>query len=385
MNQTVSRRAIVIGGSLGGLFAATTLRAIGWHVDVFERSASELDSRGGGLVLQPDVLDAFRFAGIAHPGALGVPSRDRQFLDASGTVIARQRMPQTQTAWSMLYHTLRRSLPEGVVHAGVALTDVAQDGDYVEATLSNGDRIRADLLIGADGPQSTVRSLLLSGAQPAYAGYVAWRGLVPEATLDPQSTAQLADAFTFQDGVGHQLLTYLIPGDDGSTRPGERRWNWVWYRPLPAGAELDAVLTDRDGGQRTHSIPPGALQDTYRVRLRDDASRRLAPSLAALVQATDAPFMQIIQDYQAPQLVYGRVVLIGDAAFVARPHTGAGSGKAAANAVSLARSLQAHGHSIDSALSEWEAVELRIGQQLAQLGTMLGARIMGSVDARRRA
>ncbi|MBN3789141.1 hypothetical protein G3N94_19900 [Burkholderia sp. Ac-20353] len=265
------------------------------------------------------------------------------------------------------------------------MTDVTQHSDGVEAALSDGTRIRADLLIGADGPQSTTRALLLPGAQPAaqpaYAGYVAWRGLVPEAALDPQSTAQLADAFTFQEGAGHQLLTYLIPGDDGSTRPGERRWNWVWYRRLPAGAELDAALTDRDGAQRTHSIPPGALRDVYRAWLRDDTSRRLAPALAALVHAADAPFLQIIQDYQAPRLVYGRVALIGDAAFVARPHTGAGSGKAAANAVSLARSLQMHGHSIDDALAEWETVEWRNGQQLAQLGTMLGARIMGGGDA----
>ncbi|WP_035530774.1 hypothetical protein [Paraburkholderia sacchari] len=109
MTDQTSRRAVIIGGSLGGLFTAASLRAVGWTVDVYERSISELDSRGGGLVMQPDLLEAFRFAGIAHAPQLGVPSRDRQYLDASGAVLLRQRMPQAQTAWSVLYNTLRTS------------------------------------------------------------------------------------------------------------------------------------------------------------------------------------------------------------------------------------------------------------------------------------
>jgi 2-polyprenyl-6-methoxyphenol hydroxylase-like FAD-dependent oxidoreductase len=68
----MSPRALVIGGSLGGLLAANTLKTIGWRVDVFERSPHALDSRGGGIVLQPDALAALRFAGVGHTDALGV-------------------------------------------------------------------------------------------------------------------------------------------------------------------------------------------------------------------------------------------------------------------------------------------------------------------------
>lgn len=73
-------RALVIGGSLGGSFAATALRAVGWDVEVFERSPSAQSSRGGGIVLQPEVIGAFAFAGVvprrawhalARPAVLG--------------------------------------------------------------------------------------------------------------------------------------------------------------------------------------------------------------------------------------------------------------------------------------------------------------------------
>src|SRR5690349_2323829 len=96
-------RAIIAGGSLRGLFPATTLRAVGWDVAVFGRSPDALDSRGGGIVLQPDVLAAFRFAGVGHTDALGVRSGDRIYLDAEDEVIHRTWMPQTQTSWNMLY------------------------------------------------------------------------------------------------------------------------------------------------------------------------------------------------------------------------------------------------------------------------------------------
>lgn len=291
-------------------------------------------------------------------------------------------MPQAQTAWSVLYNTLRAGLPDGVVHSGVALSDFVQDGEGVEVILSNGQRVRADLLIGADGPHSTTRSLLLPDDFPDYAGYVAWRGLLPETAVDGATAAQLVDAFTFQSGDAHQLLTYLIPGEDGSTRAGERRWNWVWYRPLAAGTPLDAALTDRQGVQRALSVPPGALNGEAIARLRADAHEQLAPALAALIHATESPFLQIIQDYRAPRLVFGRAVLLGDAAFVARPHTGAGASKAAANAVALAQRLGEAEGTIDGALAQWEAVEWPSGIRLSDFGINLGRQIMGDARAR---
>ncbi|MFP3755748.1 FAD binding domain-containing protein [Cupriavidus sp. SIMBA_020] len=380
MHPTSTPRAVIIGGSLGGLFTALCLRATGWHVDVFERSPQALDSRGGGLVLQPDVADALAFAGAPLPEDFGVPSGGRIFVTRSGDV-RRVYMPQTQIAWNGLYGHMRQALGPRAVHAGETFLALRQHGARVTACFASGRTETADLLVAADGPLSTVRAQLLPGAAPAYAGYAAWRGVLPESAL-PDATRQLLhNTFAFEEGHGHQLLTYLIPGENGETAPGQRRQNWVWYRPLPGGPARDAALRDRVGHQHLHSLPPGVMRDGEIDGLRHAARRDLAPDLATLVTGTPDPFLQLIHDYEAPRMVFGRVVLTGDAAFVARPHTGAGAGKAAGNAVALGRALHANRGGIDAALSLWERTQLPAGAQLVRWGMALGTRIMGRHDA----
>jgi len=370
-------RALIVGGSLGGLLAATTLRASGWRVDVFERSPHALDSRGGGIVLQPDVLHAFHFAGIRPHGALGVASRDRIYLDRAGDVVRREYQPQTQTSWNMLHGTMRRALPDDRIHPGETLARIEQAGGQVRAHFASGRVETGDLLIGADGARSTVRSLVLPGTAPDYAGYVAWRGLVPEGDLDVQHRALLDGVFAFQhDEAQQMLLEYLVPGEDGSIAPGRRRWNWVWYRKVPQDA-LPALLTDRSGRPHAFSLPPGALPAAQAARLRADAAGLLAPQFNALVQGTKEPFVQAILDLAVPRMVFGRVLLLGDAAFVPRPHTAGGAAKAAANALALAQALQRSDQSIDARLREWEILQLRAGRALVDWGRRLGDGIMG--------
>jgi 2-polyprenyl-6-methoxyphenol hydroxylase-like FAD-dependent oxidoreductase len=378
MNASVKPRALIVGGSLSGLFTATTLRRAGWDVDVFELSPNELDSRGGGIVLQPDVLAAFRFAGVALPERLGVESGDRIYLDRDDNLIEQFYMPQTQTSWNLLYTTMKQALPAESLHAGEALTGFDTEGEQVVAHFATGRSERADLLIGADGARSSVRRVLLPEVAPSYAGYVAWRGLVPENALPQQAADVLRDRFTFQQGPGHSALAYLVPGEDGSTTPGERRWNWVWYRKQTRD-ELGQLLVDRDGKQRTFSMPPGATKDTDIDVLRATSGALLAPAFQALVASTQEPFVQAIQDLRVPRMVFGRVILLGDAAFVPRPHTAGSTAKAAANALALATTLASTPHTgaaLDGALAGWERAQLQLGIRMTDLGVSLGNRLM---------
>ena len=372
-------RALIIGGSLGGLFTAIALRKIGWRVDVFERSPHALDSRGGGLVLQPDVLNVFHFAGLARNAPLAVPSGDRIYLDSRGNVVQRGWQPQTQTSWNMLYTTMRSSLPDACVHAGETLASFEQEGGQVRARFASGRIETGDLLVGADGARSTVRELLLPGSHPTYAGYVAWRGLVPELALAASYRTLLDGVFAFQHEGDNMLLEYMVPGEDGATEPGQRRCNWVWYRKI-AAADLPAVLTDRAGRTHPFSLPPGALQASYAATLRADADRLLAPAFRALVHLTEEPFIQLIQDLEVPRMAYGRVILLGDAAFVPRPHTAGGSAKAAANALALAQALQRPGRALEQALREWERLQLQAGRAMTASGQRMGNQIMQLED-----
>ncbi|WP_341319526.1 FAD binding domain-containing protein [Paraburkholderia sp. IMGN_8] len=379
MRSLEKPRAVVVGGSLGGLLSATTLRAAGWDVDVFETSPNQLDSRGGGIVLQPDVLDALQFAGVALPDPPGVASGERIYLDREDTHVERLFMPQMQTSWSLLYRAMRNALPAASMHADETFVDFRMEGEQIVAQFESGRSERADLLIGADGIRSTLRRRLLPEVVPAYAGYVAWRGLVDEPDLPLRAADTLRDRFTFQQGEAHSALAYLIPGEGDSTVVGERRWNWVWYRKYSREA-LDALLVDRHGVARPFSLPPGTTRSADIAQLRADAKALLGPTFRALVDATEEPFMQPIVDLRAPKMVFGRVVLIGDAASVPRPHTAGSTAKAAANAHALALALSSTwqaGATIDSVLKRWENQQLQRGKLMTDLGVSLGDRLMG--------
>jgi 2-polyprenyl-6-methoxyphenol hydroxylase-like FAD-dependent oxidoreductase len=376
MNRPDARQALVIGGSLGGLFAATALRAIGWHVEIFERSPAVLDSRGGGIVLQADVLQHFRYAEIKPTHALGVRSHDRLYLDQAGTVVHREPMPQTQTSWNTLYNALLAAFPAEHYHRGKTLVDLTEHERQVTAVFDDGSSAEGDLLIGADGAGSTVRSLVLPGIQASYSGYVVWRGLVDEGALADFAKAPLYEDFVFQQDDESLMLEYRVPGVNGSVDPGERRFNWLWYLKAAPGLELDAVLTDRHGQRRRHSVPPGALATEQEAGIRERAERHANPAFRELIRQTRDIFVQAILDLDVPRMVFGRVVLTGDAAFVPRPHTAGSTAKAARNAMFLAQALD-DSADLDKALLAWEKQQLTEGKRMVDWGVRMGNRIMG--------
>lgn len=372
--HTPARRALVIGGSLGGLFIGNLLRRIGWQVDIYERSPHALDSRGGGIVLQPEVIEVFRRLGIdAGEVELGVASRYRTVLEPDGTVRSRRFAPQMQTSWSLIYSRLRAAFGEAGYQQGRTLVGIEQDAEArtVTARFADGSVETGDLLIGADGGNSTVRQQIWPEARPSYAGYLAWRGLVPESRM-PESTRQmLAGDFGFANNRGSHILGYLVPGEHNDTRPGHRFYNWVWYRVADARM-LAAVMTDRNGKVRGYSVPEGLLDERWLAHLQQDAEALLPEPFRAIVAATEQPFAQAIRDLASEHMVSGRIAILGDAGSIPRPHTAASTSKAAANALALADALQSAPADIAAALARWEPAQVAYGKALRRQGTETG-------------
>lgn len=365
-------RALVVGGSLGGLYAALALRDAGWAVDVFERSPHALDGRGAGIVVQPETVRYLEERGLLNTEAISTEARWRRYLGRDGGVVDAMPIRQRFTAWNELYRSLRATVPEGRYHPDATLVGIRRDGERVVAAFAGGREEAGDLLVGADGARSTVRRDLLPDVAPTYAGYVAWRGLVDEGGVPPALVERFSGAFTFFQYPRSHILCYPVPGAEGELTPGRRRLNWVWYVNAAAGGELRRLLTDRHGTLRQSSVPPGEVRDDLVGEITTTAERDLPGPFAKLVAATKAPFVQSIEDLAVPRMAFGRVCLLGDAAFVPRPHTAASTLKAAVDAVALGRCVPPAADGVAAALTWWESDQLRIGSYFRDLGQRLG-------------
>jgi 2-polyprenyl-6-methoxyphenol hydroxylase-like FAD-dependent oxidoreductase len=175
------------------------------------------------------------------------------------------------------------------------------------------------------------------------------------------------------------MLGYLVAGPDDRLAPGERCYNWVWYRPAAAEDALPDLLTDDNGVHHPQGIPPPLLRQVHVDTLRGDAARLLCPQFASVVAATARPFIQPIWDVCAPRFIEGRVILIGDAACTARPHIGLGVSKAADDAARLAAALDHEPAARVVALGAWEAERLRFARAAMRQSRRLGSYI-GPVD-----
>jgi len=231
------------------------------------------------------------------------------------------------------------------------------------------------LLVGADGVRSTVRELLLPEAQPRYAGYVAWRGLVDEATFSSTADKELFERYTMCFPEGEMMLCYPVPGRDNDTRPGRRGYNHIWYRPTDSRETLPLLCTDASGHCHGISIPPPLIRPEVTARIKAEARELLAPQIAAVVERTDQLFFQAVFDLESPRLALGRVVLLGDAAFVARPHVGVGVTKAALDAECLAREIMAADGDLDAALARYDRERRLFGSRIVARARRLGAYI----------
>jgi 2-polyprenyl-6-methoxyphenol hydroxylase-like FAD-dependent oxidoreductase len=366
-------KVVVVGGSLGGLFNGIALRSLGCEVEVFEKSSGLMRDRGAGIVFQQEVAEFLTRYAVAPLESVVVPVRTRRYLEADGSVAQEGPMPQTMTSWDMLYRKLRAAFGDDHYHIAVSLVGFETTTDKMMARFKGGRDETCDLLVGADGPGSTVRQQLLPSVRSEYAGYVAWRGVVMEHQA-PDLAAEFVDRFTFFQAPHTHILCYLIPGPDGSLHAGQRRLNWVWYLNAAPGDELDRVLTDKDGRRREFSVPQGMIAPDMLDGLHDQAQRTLPPLFLRLVMATKEPFVQTIHDLAVPKMAFGRVCLTGDAAFVPRPHTAASTAKAAANALALADCLSVGEGDVVEILRRWEPDQLALGQQLREHGKRLGDR-----------
>lgn len=372
----------VVGGSLGGLTAALLLRDLGHDVTIYERSRHKLEQRGAGLGFLPDASRYLTERCGLDIDEISTRTDLIRYVNRDGSIGHERPTTYHFTSWFTVYGRLLAEFGTDRYLTGREAVDftVAETGARVD--FADGSCVDADLLVCADGVNSIFRRSLLPDSQRRYAGYVAWRGMVPEAELSAKTRESLGDAITYAFYANSHILVYPIPSPDGSVDPGKRLINTVWYRNYREGGDFEDLMTDKSGVRHDPTLPPGRARPEHVEEMRAHARARLPEAVADAVVLAQEPFVQAVYDLEVDRMAFGRACLIGDAGFVMRPHAAAGTAKAAANAWGLAEALES-ATTIDEALAAWEPEQLRVGSDLVRRTQRLGysSQVEGSWEA----
>ncbi|KAJ4401926.1 hypothetical protein N0V91_007579 [Didymella pomorum] len=396
---------VIIGASLGGLATALALKRLppphAHSITLLERNPKPvLDNQGAGIVAGGDTL-AFYKKYDRCARELAVSSVCRQYLDKNGDIVHREDMKQNMTSWDLAYYILRANV-DGLEnaycdvpktedsetevkhlhgHRFTGLWEQESNRGRLVVEYETSDKVKgsveADLVIGADGPSSTIRNIFSPGVERKYAGYVALRGTVREDSVTPKTLEAFKERFTFFHCSGVQILAYLIPGKDGTLEPGKRFINFVYYKNTKPrsladkSAEFRELMTDVEGKYHRITLPPGKINPVAWKKQCDIAREVLPPQFAELVCSTDKPFVQAITDVISPtnEFLDGRVILIGDALAGFRPHTVASTSQACFDAMILADMIEGTVGRL-----EWKKQTLGYARTIQARGVSMGER-----------
>ncbi|MCA9657989.1 MAG: FAD-dependent monooxygenase [Myxococcales bacterium] len=362
----------IVGGSIGGLTAAILLGQLDIEVRVFERYAVGDGPQGAGLGIDLDLLAAIT-GDVEHtPPHLRL--RERRVIIDGQSRGDRVEIPVTA------YHLLRDHLRERVAeHKVVAPQEVAtvelHEVEPLTITFADGSRRRFDMLVGADGSRSVVRDAVVGEVvEPEYAGYVLWRGLIDEGELSDEARAVFfgVPGLHIAPHARQHFVAYPVPGADGAIDDGARRLNWCWYYGA-AEERIEAELARVRGGEAY-----GVVASACSPEVRDDLVASAEPLWPAALHEVlerslelDALRLHPVFESAAPRLSRSGAVLVGDAAHLASPITGAGARAAMYDALVLVRSL-VDVQEIDAALGVYETRRLPLSRALVEQGRSVG-------------
>jgi 2-polyprenyl-6-methoxyphenol hydroxylase-like FAD-dependent oxidoreductase len=358
-------RVGIIGGSIAGCATAALLHRAGHDVIVFERSESDLVSRGAGIVTVTAAWQDMMVHGLMD-GTLPACRADYSRFVTRGAGTGQQRwlgdvqMSFTLFNWAHLYERFRRSVRDDLYRGGAAVGRIDATPRGTTLHLLPDGSLDFDLVVCADGYRSLGRGLIDPGAAPVYRGMVLWRGLLPERDIriDALDGCDLLRP-VYQGGHG---VVYYVPGSGQSSERGERLLMWGYYLQVPESA-LASVLVDDQERQQSGSVPFGRVNPKVKAALESRLAGLLPPSLFELVQQSGNSSIQAIYSFVPRSYARDRLCLVGDAGAVFPPFAGSGVLRAVASATSLTEALT-EGSAVIDALRRWSEAQLQVAAQV---------------------
>jgi salicylate hydroxylase len=307
---------IIVGGGIGGLFAAKALLAHGMGVRVYEQ-APALGEVGAGVFLTPNSVRQLERVGLGpavevRGARVGHASR---YLRHDGSEIAPVQVTDSagNATFGMhradLVELLAAALPAGIVHTGHRATGCEQGEAQTRVTFANGATAAGDVVIAADGIHSELRPCVFPPSRPVFSGSLAYRGLVPHARIAHWPT----DRWQMWLGKGKHFLAFPV-------RAGELI-NYVGFVPADE-----------------------AMKESWSAPGDADALRHefagWDPRIETLLRQVETTFRWALYDREPlPTWTRGRLTLLGDAAHPMLPHLGQGANQAIEDGMALATIL----------------------------------------------
>ena len=323
----------IVGGGIGGLFAANALLAQGLQVSVYEQ-APALGEVGAGVFLTPNSVRQLERAGLGPAvekwGArVGPGSR---YFRHDGSPIAPVQVTDS-SGWNAtfgmhradLVELLADALPDNVVHTGHRCTGFEQRDDVARISFSNGAVAEADVIVAADGIHSELRPYVFPPSNPVFSGSVAYRGVLPLERIPDWPT----DAWLMWLGKAKHFLTFPV-------RAGQLI-NYVGF--VPADEQM----------KESWSSPgdPDVLRREF---------AGWDPRIETLLKQVQMTFRWALYDSEPlPTWTRGRLTLLGDAAHPMLPHLGQGANQSIEDGMALATILaRADRTTVPAALAAYE-------------------------------
>lgn len=357
-------RVGIVGGSIAGCATAISLERLGCDVTVLERSSGALQDRGAGIAVPDPLREELIEAGYLPADYRHWRAQGRRWIVEDGTDDGRtawsQPGPMTTNNWSVLWRSLRERVPDERYRDRVHIRSVTQDDAGVRVGAATGESFDFDVLVGADGYRSIVRTLVHGPSDPESGGYLLWRGNFPAADLTEttawEEVLRTGEWVTWCFDGGHAVM-YPIPDFEGEGL----RVNWAVYASVPDKLEVAGPS----------SIPPGQVAPEVLeawIALRESFPPKLRPLFAG---GSDVVSIQPIFDEVVDRQVLGRLLLVGDSAALTRPHTGSGATKAMREA-RLLETLGAAHSDWEDLLEAYDAERTPAGRALVELGRRIG-------------
>ncbi|KAM0144895.1 hypothetical protein ACHAP3_000014 [Botrytis cinerea] len=388
----------IIGGSSTGLMHGTMLSHLPTPhtLTILERHSSSLrPDLAAGITTWPEFeLFMKSHDRVAEPWSIHSPTV--QFLNKDASVKREMKRELKMTSWSVIYYRLRRNfdglksefcdgevvVPESEEGKDVdeeeeeedqgkgkgkgkrefltgmnvtSLTKLSEGGveiTYEDKNEANKEvKMKADMVILADGANSSLRAKYFPDVKREYAGYVAFRGTVLESEVS-EETKKIFDP----------SLTYIIPGPNGSLAPGSRRYNWVWYHPIDSSSpSLTSLMTDTTGLLHRTTLPAGLMNPTAWTPYLTLSQSIMCAPFAEIISKTPSPFITAINDSALPcALLPGfdnRVLITGEALNLMRPHMALSTTQSAMQALELEKVFTGK-----LSLGEWEKRVVKWGK-----------------------